>query len=65
MRTKEQYYEDTLKNRAVLKQEDVLRCTCALMCAANGTAAAVNVWRCTVITPAICLAACSRCCGIK
>ena len=25
------------------------------MCAANGTAAAVNVWRCTVITPAICL----------
>ena len=28
MRTKEQYYEDTLKNRAVLKQEDVLRCTC-------------------------------------
>lgn len=28
MRTKEQYYEDTLKNRAVLKQEDVLHCTC-------------------------------------
>ena len=28
MRTKEQYYEDTLKNRAVLEREGVLRCTC-------------------------------------
>lgn len=28
MRTKEEYYEDTLKNRAVLESQEVLDCSC-------------------------------------
>ena len=27
MRTKEEYYEDTLKNRALLESQEVLNCT--------------------------------------
>lgn len=28
MRTKEEYYEDTLKNRALLESQEVLDCSC-------------------------------------
>ena len=28
MRTKEEYYEDTLKNRALLESQEVLNCSC-------------------------------------
>lgn len=42
MRTKEEYYEDTLKNRALLESQEVLDCSCHTA-AANGTGSAANV----------------------
>ena len=42
MRTKEEYYEDTLKNRALLESQEVLDCI-VLTDAANGTGSAANV----------------------
>lgn len=61
MRTKEEYYEDTLKNRALLESQEVLDCSCPYSrCEWHGKCREC-VARCIVITLSICPVACSRC----
>ena len=59
MRTKEEYYEDTLKNRALLESQEVLNCSCPYRrCEWHGKCRECVA---LVITPSICPVACSRC----